>query len=85
MAVSDVELTFEQAYSRLEELLAKLDEGGLSLEEALKCYEEASALAARCNELLDAAELRIRQVRDASEEGVEEADLAPEEDEGLPF
>ncbi len=61
----DTELTFEQAYTRLEELIEKLDEGGLSLDEALSCYEEASALVARCNRVLDAAELRLRNVEAA--------------------
>ncbi|MDP9381111.1 MAG: exodeoxyribonuclease VII small subunit [Chloroflexota bacterium] len=58
------ELSFEQAYTRLEELIQKLDEGGLSLDEALTCYEEASAMVARCNSVLDAAELRLRNVAD---------------------
>ncbi len=58
------ELSFEQAYTRLEELIQKLDEGGLSLDEALTCYEEASAMVARCSSVLDAAELRLRNVAD---------------------
>lgn len=72
-------MTFEEAYTRLEELIQKLDEGGLSLDEALTCYEEASALVTRCNGVLDAAELRLRNV----------GDRAPEEegsgDEDTPF
>ncbi|MDQ3855433.1 MAG: exodeoxyribonuclease VII small subunit [Chloroflexota bacterium] len=60
----ETELTFEQAYSRLEELIQRLDAGGLPLDEALTCYEEASALAGRCTELLDNAELRLRSVED---------------------
>jgi exodeoxyribonuclease VII small subunit len=58
----EVEPTFEEAYERLEGLIERLEEGGLSLEEAVGCYEEASALVARCNAVLDAAELRLRNV-----------------------
>jgi exodeoxyribonuclease VII small subunit len=66
------ELTFEQAYTRLEELIQRLDEGGLSLDEALTCYEEASALVARCNSVLDAAELRLRTVAERAGEDEDE-------------
>lgn len=63
----DTELTFEEAYTRLEELIGRLDEGGLTLDEALTCYEEASTLVARCNQVLDAAELRMRNVSERLE------------------
>ncbi len=65
----ETELTFEQAYTRLEELITQLDEGGLSLDEALTCYEEASGLVARCEAVLDAAELRLRNVADREDDG----------------
>ena len=85
MLPEDPELTFEQAYTRLEELIVRLDEGGLSLEEALTCYEEASALAARCNTILDSAELRLRSVEESlPADGPAGDDLLPEEDR-LPF
>ena len=66
------ELTFEEAYTRLEELIEKLDAGGLSLGDALTCYEEASALVARCTAVLDAAELRLRNVSEAALDGEDE-------------
>ena len=77
----ETELTFEQAYTRLEELITRLDEGGLSLDEALTCYEEASGLVARCEAVLDAAELRLRNVADRDDNG--EADGAGLRD--MPF
>lgn len=58
------DLTFEQAYSQLEGCIRQLDEGGLTIDEALTCYEEASTLVNRCRELLDRAELRLRQVEE---------------------
>ena len=72
--VAEAEPTFEQAYERLEELIGRLDEGGLSLDEAIACYEEASALVARCNGVLDAAELRLRNVDDGMDTGADARD-----------
>lgn len=59
------EMSFEAAYTQLEGCIRKLDEGGLTIDEALSCYEEASALVNRCRDLLDRAELRLRQVDDS--------------------
>ncbi len=56
--------TFEELYRRLEETVAKLEEGGLPLERSLALYEDGMLLARRCQEMLDAAEVRIRQLRE---------------------
>jgi exodeoxyribonuclease VII small subunit len=56
--------TFEELFRRLEETVAKLEEGGLPLERSLALYEEGMTLARRCQEMLDAAEVRIRQLRE---------------------
>ena len=53
------QITFEQAYSRLEEILEKMNSGKLSLEESLQCYEEADKLIVFCNNKLSYAENRI--------------------------
>lgn len=59
---SDDHLAFEEAYTRLEHTVQRLESGGLSLDEALALYEEGMRLAGLCARLLDAAELRISQV-----------------------
>jgi exodeoxyribonuclease VII small subunit len=56
--------TFEELFRRLEETVAKLEEGGLPLERSLALYEEGMLLARRCQEMLDGAEVRIRQLRE---------------------
>lgn len=56
------DLTFEQAFTELETLVAKLEEGDLPLEEALATFERGQALAARCAELLDEAELKLKEL-----------------------
>lgn len=55
-------LSYEEAYTRLEEAVAELSAGGLSLEEALRRFEQGMALAQYCSTLLDGAELRVQQV-----------------------
>jgi len=57
-------LSFEEAYARLEEIVARLEAGELSLDESLALYEEGQRIAQHCGALLDAAELRVEQVND---------------------
>ena len=55
-------LSFEQAFGELEELVRRLEAGDLSLDEAMAVFERGTALAAACNARLDAAELKVRQL-----------------------
>ncbi len=57
-------LSFEEAYNQLEEIVARLEAGNLPLEQAVSLYEQGQALARRCEELLEAAELRVQQIDD---------------------
>jgi exodeoxyribonuclease VII small subunit len=54
---------FEALYKQLEETVAKLEQGNLSLEESLSLYEAGTALARRCQALLQDAELRVTQLQ----------------------
>ena len=57
--------TFEELYQRLEETVAKLEAGGLSLDDTLALYEEGMNLARRCQEILDSAELKVTRLKEA--------------------
>ncbi|MDA0988971.1 MAG: exodeoxyribonuclease VII small subunit [Chloroflexi bacterium] len=59
------ELSFEQAYSRLEETVNALEEGGLSLAEATRLFEDGMRLARLCGELLSSAEMKITRLQTA--------------------
>ena len=61
MTQEQTDLTYEEAYSKLEQILQDLESGDLPLEEALSLYEQGAALAAYCARKLDEAELRVRQ------------------------
>lgn len=57
------ELSFEEAFAKLEAAVAALQDGQMPLERALHYYEEGMKLAQRCNTLLQQAELRVEQLR----------------------
>lgn len=56
---------FEKLYARLEETVAKLEAGGLPLEQAIALYEEGMTLARQCQERLDESELKITKLRES--------------------
>jgi exodeoxyribonuclease VII small subunit len=59
----DVEtLSFEKAYQELEATVQKLEEGNLTLEDAISTYERGIHLAQRCGDALDAAELQVQKL-----------------------
>jgi exodeoxyribonuclease VII small subunit len=58
------ELSFEQANQQLEQAIARLESGELSLEESVSLYEKGRELAAHCQKLLNNAELRIKKIDD---------------------
>jgi exodeoxyribonuclease VII small subunit len=56
------DLTFETALQELEETVARLEAGEMTLEEALALFERGQALTDHCNKLLDTAVLRVEQL-----------------------
>jgi len=57
----DIEiLSYEEAFSLLEETIAALESGERKLEESILLYEQGQALLKRCSSLLDQAELKIK-------------------------
>ena len=55
--------SFENAFDKLEEVVRKLETGGLSLDEATKLFESGMKLATKCNEILSSAELKITRLQ----------------------
>jgi exodeoxyribonuclease VII small subunit len=54
--------TFEESFLRLQDTIAALEDGGLSLDQAIDQFERAIQEAARCRDLLDKAELRLTKL-----------------------
>jgi exodeoxyribonuclease VII small subunit len=55
-------MTFENAMAELESLVRRLEEGRLTLEEAIGSYERGTALRAHCEAKLRSAKLKVEQV-----------------------
>lgn len=53
-------MTYEQAYERLLEIASKLQSGNLSLDEAVKLFEESISLSKFCLEQLKQTEGKIQ-------------------------
>lgn len=62
-------MNYEKSVARLEEIVDKLENGNLSLEEMMKLYEEGTALAAKCSKSLEKAQIKITELSAAK--GVE--------------
>ena len=59
------DLSFEEAFRRLGEMVDSLETGGLPLSEATSLYEQGMALVQRCNQLLNDTELKITQLKES--------------------
>ena len=61
-AKSDATPDFEKALAELEEIVATLEKGDLSLDAALKHFERGIALTRQCQTSLKDAELKVEQL-----------------------
>ena len=55
-------MKYEDAVKRLEEILLKLDDGGLPLDESIKLFEESTKLVVFCNDYLEKAKLKVTEL-----------------------
>lgn len=55
-------MEFEKKLSRLEEIVAKMEKGDLSLEDSLKFFEEGVKLSRECHERLNQAEATVQKL-----------------------
>jgi len=58
---------FEQSLEELEQLVAKMEAGDLSLEQSLTAYERGVGLYRECQQALEQAELRVRLLTDPAQ------------------
>lgn len=56
------EMSYEQAFTELEEIVAALESEEHSLDGTLSLFERGQALARRCESLLDTADLKVQQL-----------------------
>jgi len=66
------ELSFEEVFRGLHETIARLEQGGLPLQEAIEHFERGMQLANRCAAILDGAELQVTRLLETSHLGGDE-------------
>jgi exodeoxyribonuclease VII small subunit len=59
-AKSAAEPSFEKALAELESLVAKMEDGGLTLEQSLAAHKRGLELARQCRERLESAQQQVR-------------------------
>jgi exodeoxyribonuclease VII small subunit len=62
------ELSYEQAKARLEEVIVKLEDKDLPLDDMVTLWEEGEKLAAICQDRLTSARARLEAVRPSQPE-----------------
>ncbi|HPO14157.1 MAG TPA: exodeoxyribonuclease VII small subunit [Candidatus Hydrogenedentes bacterium] len=75
------EATFEKDLEQLEAIVAALEEGGLSLDESLKRFEEGVKLSRSCEKALTDAEKRIEILLKNTQGALEARELVEEKEE----
>ncbi len=75
--------SFEKSLQRLEEIVQKMEDGNLALEESLQLYEQGVSLTRLCSQRLDEAEKKIEVLTRDEQGGIkvkpEEPDLYEEQ------
>ena len=71
MTLKDIsKLSFEQAMKELEDVVAKLENGQVPLEDSIKLYEMGNDLKKHCEQKLKEAEEKVSQITFANDGSV---------------
>ncbi len=60
------ELSYEEAFEKLQEIVGLLEDGKISLDDSIKFYEYGMSLKMHCEKKLKNAEMKIKTVLDKS-------------------
>ncbi len=55
---------YEKSVKRLEEIVERLEDGNITLDEAMKLYDEGTKLTAGCYDILKKAEQKITDINE---------------------
>jgi exodeoxyribonuclease VII small subunit len=78
MATRKKDMNFEGAMEKLEEIVGKMENQELSLEESIKIFQEGIELVAACNKKLDEAERKISVILKNAEGKLVEGEFEPQ-------
>jgi len=73
--------SYGEAAERLEEILARIEDGEVDIDELSGLVEEAAGLVTLCREKIHAAEIQVRTITEQLERGGGEDDDRTREDE----
>ena len=62
-------MNFEKRLKSLEEIVAKMESGEMSLDDSLKSFEKGVSLARECHTELSAAEKKVQELISVDEKG----------------
>jgi len=62
-------ISFEDALRELETIVASLERGDVSLDDAISAFERGTALKAHCQARLEEARMKVEQIRVPAEGG----------------
>ncbi len=65
---AEQELSIEETFARLEEVLKQMEEGECSLEDSFRYYEEGMKLVKSCHDKIDRVEKQIQVLGGEGEE-----------------
>lgn len=55
--------SFEETVQELEQIIARLEQGELNLDESLALYEQGIALTRQCSQQLESAQLKLEELK----------------------
>ena len=61
------ELTLEESFEKLDEMLRELESPDISLEESFQVYQEGMKLLKQCNETIDKVEKKVLKLNENGE------------------
>ncbi len=61
------EMTFEESLNKLNELVDKLENSGLDLDENIRIYEQAVVLRDRCRAILEESERKVQKLMETAD------------------
>ena len=60
-------VNFESSLKKLEEIVSKLEDGDISLEDSVKSFEEGIGLVKECQKQLSDAELKVKKLLESGD------------------
>jgi exodeoxyribonuclease VII small subunit len=77
------ELSYGDAAARLEEILGRIEEGKVDIDELSGLVAEAAGLVALCRGKIHAAEIQVKTITEQLERDLTAEDDGPPDDEGV--